>query len=126
MGVMPRILVMDDDDMLRPVLRDMLVYEGYEVIEAADGNQGMKACREMKADLVISDVIMPEKEGLEVIRELRRDFPHVKIIAMSGGGQIGALDYLTLAKKMGAHGILAKPFGRDELIAAVQSLLAEK
>ncbi len=120
---MARILIMEDDEFFRPVLRDMLAYEGYEVVEAPDGLKGMNLCREKPTDLVIADVIMPEKEGLEVIRELRRDFPQIKIIAMSGGGQIGPADYLTIAKKFGAHDTLMKPFTREILIRRVKRLL---
>ena len=76
------------------------------------------------ADVVITDIVMPEKEGLETIQELRRDFPGAKIIAMSGGGRIGPKGYLKLAEKLGASRAFAKPFDRMEMVSAVDELLA--
>jgi CheY-like chemotaxis protein len=99
---------------------------GYEVAEAPDGTQGIRLYRQQPCDLVITDIIMPEKEGLETIRELRRDFPDVKILAISGGGRIRPDEYLPLAKKFGAHRTLAKPFEQKELLEAVQELLEER
>ena len=84
---------------------------------------GIKIHRENPADLIITDLIMPEKEGLETIMELRRDFHDVKIIAMSGGGKIDSETYLQIAKTMGAISTIAKPFGRKELLRTVQELL---
>ncbi len=120
---MARILIMEDDEALRTILREMLELEGHEVVEAPDGAKGMKLCREKKTDAVIADVIMPEKEGLEVVRELRRDFPHIKIIAISGGGYIGPEDYLAIAQKFGAHATLTKPFTREELLKTLNRVL---
>ncbi len=120
---MARILVMDDDEIFRPILREMLEFSGLEVEEAANGAIGLLMCKEKKIDLVISDVIMPEKEGLEVIRELKRDYPNIKIIAMSGGGHIGPVDYLDMAQKLGAHATLMKPFSHQQLMDAVNDLL---
>jgi len=95
------------------------------VIDAPDGKAGISAFREQGADLIISDIIMPEKEGLETVMELRRDFPEVKIIAISGGGFVNPDEYLHLAAKLGAQLTLAKPFERDELLAAVEKLLGQ-
>src|SRR2546422_179515 len=86
-GGVARILVMDDDELLRGALRVVLEAAGYEVIEAADGNAGLRLEREQSADLVLVDIFMPERDGLEVIRALRTEIPQPKIIAMSGGGQ---------------------------------------
>ncbi len=83
----------------------------------------MRLFLEQEADLIITDLIMPDKEGLETIMELRRDFPEVKIIAISGGRRVGPDEYLYMAKIMGAHLTLLKPFEQEELLPAVQELL---
>ena len=90
---MALILIIDDDDQIRRVLRKTLERDGYDVADAPNGKEGIRLYRENPADLVITDIIMPEKEGIETIRELRRDFPEVKIIAISGGGRIGPDSY---------------------------------
>ncbi|MDY6987588.1 MAG: response regulator [Thermodesulfobacteriota bacterium] len=118
-----RILVVDDDVQIREMLRQLLERAGYEVAEAPDGRQGIRLYRQEPADLVITDIIMPEKEGLETIRELRRDFPDVKILAISGGGRVLADEYLRLAKQFGAERTLAKPFDQKELLEAVHELV---
>jgi DNA-binding response OmpR family regulator len=120
---MSTILVMDDDEQVRAMLRQALEREGYEVLDAPDGKEGMRLFREQGADLIITDLIMPEKEGLETIMELRRDFPDVKIIAISGGGRVSADEYLDQAYKFGARVILTKPFALEELLDAVRELL---
>jgi DNA-binding response OmpR family regulator len=120
---MARILVIDDEPSVRELLCAMLIEDGYDVAQAADGNAGMKLFRERPADLVITDLIMPEKEGIETILELRRHFPEVKIIAMSGGGIIEAGDYLGMARGVGAHCVFEKPFGVSEMLTAVRELL---
>jgi len=93
------------------------------VLEAADGIEGLEIYRQEPTDLVITDLIMPEKEGIETIIELKRDFPEVKIIAMSGGGRIEPESYLNIAQKLGALQTLTKPFDRKELLEAVHNLL---
>jgi YesN/AraC family two-component response regulator len=121
---MARILIIDDNDKFREMLSKMLKMAGYnEVEEAPDGNAGINLFRENPFDLVITDIIMPEKEGLEIITELTRDYPRLKIIAMSGGGRIGPHDYLAMAKYLGASLTLEKPFKQEALIAAVRELL---
>jgi YesN/AraC family two-component response regulator len=87
------------------------------------GKASMRLFREEAADLVITDIIMPDQEGIETIMELRRDFPEVKIIAISGGGRVRPDEYLHMAKTMGAHLTLLKPFEQQELLSAVQKLL---
>lgn len=120
-----RILVIDDDDLIRSMLTQMLGAAGYDVITAANGDIGIKLFREQPADLIITDIIMPEKEGWETIMELRRDFPNVKIIAISGGGRQGPYSYLMLAKRFGAERIFTKPLKRDELLKAISELLSQ-
>ncbi len=122
---MPHILVIDDERPVRAVLRQMLEKEGYEVEEAPDGAVGMKLLHDHLHDLIITDLFMPEKEGIETMIEVRRHFPQVKIIAMSGGGRAGALDFLPMAESFGALRTLAKPFERRELLEAVRAVLAQ-
>jgi DNA-binding response OmpR family regulator len=120
---MSRILIIDDDLQIRKMLRLTLVAAGFEVAEAQDGKVAMKIMRQAPAELVVTDLIMPEKEGIETIIELKRDFPEVKIIAISGGGRIDPKDYLFLAEKLGAQLTLEKPFGRKEILDAIHGLL---
>ena len=120
---MQRILVIDDDEQMRALLRDILERAGYEVTEAQHGLEGLKLFRARPADLVVTDLIMPEKEGVETILELRAEFPEVPIIAVSGGGRNGPRDYLEIAARLGARRTVAKPFTRQEILAAVQQSL---
>ena len=122
---MARILVIEDDDQMRGMLRQMLERSGYEVIDAPDGKVGMNLYSEKRADLIITDVVMPEKDGIETIMELRRGSPAVKIIAISGGGRIGPEDHLLVAKGLGAQYTFIKPFELKELLKAVSALLSE-
>jgi CheY-like chemotaxis protein len=119
----PKILIIDDEEQIRLVFKEMLGRFGYEVLEATNGEEGLALQREKTADLVITDIIMPDKEGLETIRELRREFPEVKIIAISGGGQIGSDQYLNVAKQFGAMCTLQKPVGLEQLRQEVHRLL---
>jgi DNA-binding response OmpR family regulator len=105
------------------MLRAVLEQEGYMVDEAQNGREGIARCRQTPADLVITNILMPEQEGLETIRILRREFPVVKIIAISGGGQRGNLDFLTVARQLGAWRTLRKPFGMQELRVVVDEVL---
>jgi len=123
---MARLLIIDDDDQFRGMLRHMLEREGYEIVDAPNGKEGIRRYREDPADLIITDMLMPEKEGVETIMELKRDFPDVKIIAISGGGRIGPEEYLYVAKKIGALQTLTKPIGREELLKAVREILMHK
>ncbi len=122
---MPRILVIDDESSIRRLLRIMLEQNDYEVEEAADGDEGLKKIRSNPPDLIITDLIMPDKEGIETIMELRRNHPALKIIAMSGGGVIGAREYLKMAKSVGAHHTFEKPFQMNELLKSVKDLLEQ-
>ena len=121
---MARILIIDDDDIIRRMLCLMLTKAGYEVLDAADGQEGIELFRENEIDLVITDLIMPEKEGIEMIMELKNDFPDVKIIAMSGGAQMGPEGYLQLADALGAQHTLKKPISRDDMLKAIADILA--
>jgi DNA-binding NtrC family response regulator len=123
---MAKILIIDDDIQIREMLRQMLENEGFEVADAPDGKVAIQLYRKDPADLIITDLIMPEKEGIETIRELIDDFPDVKIIAMSGGGIIRPEPYLNLAKKLGAIHTFTKPIERDELLGKIREILAVK
>ena len=96
---------------------------GYEVVEATDGDHGIVLFEAAPADLVITDIMMPKMDGVETVIEMRRKFPSVKVIAMSGGGQAKNLEFLEFAEKAGAAHILAKPFSRAELLDAVAGAL---
>ena len=120
---MARILIIDDDEQIRTMLQQMFEREGYEAAAAADGRIGIRLYKENPADVVITDIIMPEKEGIETIRELKRDYPDVRIIAMSGGGRIGPENYLKIARGLGAEKTLTKPVERKTLLAAVRDVL---
>jgi len=120
---MASILIIDDDPQILDMLGQILEREGHEVVDASNGKEGLKLYRENPTDLVITDLIMPEKEGIETIMELRRHFPDVKIIAISGGGQIDAKQYLSMAQKLGVQKTFAKPVVRAELLKAVRELL---
>lgn len=124
---MSRILVIDDDPEVRQMLRKMLERAGYDVAEATDGKMAMKHYLAQPADLIITDLIMPEKDGIETITDFRRNSPAVKIIAISGGGRYTASDnYLYIAKRLGAHHVLEKPFNHKELLKVIQQLLVNK
>jgi CheY-like chemotaxis protein len=118
-----RILIIDDEEAGRDLLRDVLEAEGHEVVEASDGQQGSRLYRQRPTDLIITDVYMPNQEGLATIRELKRDFPDAKFIAMSGGSSVVKMDVLRIAERLGAVRTLTKPFGINELVAAVKEAL---
>lgn len=122
---MGRILVVEDDKAVRELLRKILERAGHEVTVARNGQEAIQKTRETPPELIITNILMPEKEGLETIQELHRDAPDIKIIAVSGGGQIGPADYLDIARRFGADRTFSKPFDRKELLAAVADLLAE-
>lgn len=123
--MMQRILIIDDDHHILLMLKKMLERAGFEVELASNGNKGLELLKRMHVDLVITDIIMPEKEGLETIREMKRLLFDLKIIAMSGGGRISPENYLGTAKVFGASRVLEKPFTQKQLVSAVQDLLGE-
>ena len=119
---MSRILIIEDDAAVLALLLEILSRAGYEVLGAAGGQEGIKLYREAPADLVITDLVMPEKEGIETIMELRRDFPQAKIIAISGKFNES---YLRAAKFLGAERTIDKPFTRADLLKAVEEVLEQ-
>jgi len=122
---MANILIVDDEELARFTLRDILESAGHSVTEACNGNEAIEQQRRGDFDLVITDVVMPEKEGVETIIELKRDYPELKIIAISGGGRTKNLDFLKLAEDLGADDAIAKPFTEDALMACVDECLKE-
>ena len=120
---MASILIIEDDQRLRLALKENLTYRGYEVTDACNGLEGINMFITNRPDLIVMDIIMPEKEGIETIRELKRDYPSVKIIAISGGGTLGPEHYLKVATAMGADRALKKPFRTDILVGSIEELL---
>jgi DNA-binding response OmpR family regulator len=118
-----KILVIEDEDQLRRTVAKMLTTVGHEVVEAADGLRGMELFRKEKPDLVITDIVMPNQEGLETIIELRRRCPQIRIIAMSGGfTRDDNLGFLKMARRLGADETIPKPFRAQELRKLVSQL----
>jgi CheY-like chemotaxis protein len=121
LSAMPKILVIDDEAAVRKVLVRMLTTAGHEVNAAGGGEAGLRLWREVGADLVLTDVHMPEINGVDVIRELRAHAPALPVIAMSGSGNSRDLELLRAAQLAGAVGVLGKPFSWDELMGAIAS-----
>jgi two-component system chemotaxis response regulator CheY len=120
----PRILLVDDDVLLRETLHQVLVRAGYDVDDASNGKVAVREYRRQRCDVVITDIVMPDQEGFGTIIELRRADPNVKIIAVSGGGIGKAVDYLDTAQRLGVMGTLAKPFSPETLLAMLAEVLA--
>ena len=117
---MAKILIVDDEPQLREMLTDMLEMDEHEVVEAVNGVEGVKKYHESKPDLIITDLVMPEQNGIDMLLELKKKVPNLSVLAISGGGGItGSFDYLPIAKLIGAKQVLKKPFGIDELREAV-------
>jgi DNA-binding response OmpR family regulator len=120
---MTQILLIDDDDTLRAMLARTLTHFGYFVVEARNGAEGLDLFFSVGADLVVTDIVMPEKEGFEVLIELRKIHPLLGIIVMSGGGRHSPAEVLHIAKHLGASRVLAKPFPIEQLVTAIKELL---
>jgi DNA-binding response OmpR family regulator len=120
---MPQILIIEDEAEIREILVHVLKRNNYYTRQAENGASAVKQLRAYPADLVITDMLMPDMEGVELIKILRREFPVTKIIAISGGGFGDAQDYLKIASALGAHKVMTKPFQLNELLDAVSELL---
>lgn len=120
---MARILIVDDEALVRAGLRRLLTRAGHETHEACEGNEALRLQREHPADLVITDMVMPEKDGVEVVMQLRREYPKTKIVAISGGGRVSPDTYLSNVQLLGADRIFSKPVGSEELLTAIRELL---
>lgn len=116
-----RVLVIEDDADLRTLMHAYLEEEGFEVQTAADGREGLQRQRRDPAGVVVTDIFMPNKEGIETVFDLKHEFPETRIIVMSGGANsVKGLDYLGLARQLGANKTLAKPFSMKQLADAVR------
>ena len=123
---MARILVVDDNPPVRELLCLVLQRAGYEIAEAGDGIEGVRMFHQQPADLVIMDIFMPGKEGFEAIRELRHDFPGVKIIAITGGGAgMSPSHRLKMAQEFGVVDVMRKPLDIDKFLHAIEKALSE-
>jgi CheY-like chemotaxis protein len=122
---MSRILVIDDESMVRASIEAVLSGRGHAVSLAADGREGLDRLKTGDFDLIITDLIMPEMEGIETILAIRRQSPGLRILAISGGGRRQIGDFLEMAEKLGANAVLRKPFSSAELLGAVDRAMAE-
>lgn len=120
---MPGVLIVEDDNELREMLKLSLIRRKYTVIEAVNGKEAISHFKPSITDLVVTDLIMPEEDGLKVIIKLREIKPSLKVIAISGGGKAGPGSYLNLAKVLGADAIFSKPFSTNDLIAKIEELV---
>lgn len=118
-----KVLVIDDDELIRMTLRVILQRENCIVVEAKNGNQGVAMFKRENPDIVITDILMPDKEGLTTISEIRACNTKVKIVAMSGGGNTKNLSFLQMAQKVGADQTINKPFKADDISILLASLL---
>jgi len=114
---MTKILLVEDEERVRSLLKEVLESAGYEIQEASSGKEALQRYAQSRPDLILTDIVMPDTEGIEMIIKIRKNDAKVKIIAMSGG------DYLEMAKKLGADGTLTKPFSNQVLLDAVKATL---
>ena len=122
----PLICVIDDDESVRQTVSRILTSAGYAVVNAADGAKGLEAVEQSSPAMIITDIVMPNREGIETILEAKKRFPGIPIIAISGGGRSGPQSFLDLARKLGADDCLAKPFRPTELLDKVAALLGSR
>lgn len=122
---MAKVLVIEDEEQVRDMIRQTLERAGHEVFEAADGEEGVEIFDHQNIDLVVTDILMPKKGGLVTILELRQKAPNLKIIAMSGGGRSGKLNFLSTAKTFPGVKTFRKPFRKTEFLSAVDELLGQ-
>lgn len=122
---MTRVLVVDDDPLVREAIALMVARAGHDVVEAENGAVALRHHQSAPADVIVLDVLMPVMEGIETIRALRKSDPDVKIIAISGGAQSGDTAYLKYASNLGAHAVLSKPFRNSELLECIDALIGD-
>lgn len=117
-----KILLLDDDKNILNVLEDYLSFSGHQAKSVTIGQEALEILRQEEFDLLITDIIMPEQEGMEIIHTLNTELPALRIIAMSGGGRHHNYNFLHYAKRMGAHATIQKPFHPQELLSLINSL----
>jgi DNA-binding response OmpR family regulator len=122
-SVSKRILIIDDDAAVRTTLTAILEEHGYEIMVAENGQRGLAVFREARPDLLVTDIVMPVKEGLQTIIEIRREQPDMKIIAISGGSRSARHDFLDIARQLGAWDVIVKPFDPEDLAARIELCL---
>lgn len=120
---MPGILIVEDDKDLREMLKNSLLKRKYTVLEAGDGKEAILRFKPAITDLVITDLIMPDEDGLKVILNIKKIKPDIKVIAISGGGKAGPGNYLSIARALGADEVFPKPFSLNELLSKIESIL---
>jgi DNA-binding NtrC family response regulator len=120
---MTTILIADDDDNVRYALSKLLRKAGYHVLEAQNGKDASKLLRKAMPDVLVTDIVMPEQDGIGLLNTARELSPAIPVLVMSGGGNIVGLDYLSLAQTMGANATLCKPFDNDEVLSVVANLV---
>ncbi len=120
---MADIVVVEDNTDLRQIIAQILTKAGHSVTEASDGSEILEILARQPADLVLTDIVMPNQEGIQTIVQIRRHYPHLKIIGMSSGGSEGDGHYLEMAREFGANATLAKPFPKAKLLETVETLL---
>lgn len=124
---MVRILVVDDEPSVCSMVAAMLEPDGYDMIAAGSGVEAVDACKEVPVDLIITDIVMPNKNGIDLIMQVKKEYPGIPVIAISGGGGIaGRFDYLEIAKLVGADNILKKPFELEELRSTVSNVIKNR
>jgi two-component system chemotaxis response regulator CheY len=114
-----RVLLIDDELMVRKIVRKMLERAGHEVVDVENGRMGLDRLERAPFDLIVTDIIMPDVEGIEVLMTVRERHPSIAVVAMSGGGRMGNVDFLEVARKLGAAATLEKPFTQDALLKAI-------
>ena len=122
---MKRVLIIDDEKTILNMMTRLLTRAGYDVHTAQNGVEADQILEKESFDLVITDIIMPQKEGMEMITVLKMNYPEIKIIAMSGGGRFSPVSYLKSAEVLGAHKTFVKPFDHHEMLDAVKELIGE-
>jgi YesN/AraC family two-component response regulator len=118
-----KILLVDDEILTRKTLEAFLVRKGFDVISAEDGHHATRFLKKYTPQIVITDIIMPEKNGIELILDIQKKYPSIKIIAISGGGKINASTHLNIAKDLGVHAIISKPVTDKDLLSAIEECL---
>ncbi len=122
---MKKILIIDDEEAIRQMVKRLVEKAGYTAELASNGEEGIMMIEEASFDLVITDIIMPRKEGIEIITAIRKDYPEIRVIAMSGGGRFTPEGYLRSAKILGADRVFTKPFNHREMMEAIDELIGE-